>query len=411
MKAEQTRREALTHATFQLAHIPCLQENARRDAELLLLHHLGINLAQLLADPGRILTPEEATLYQQSIARRLALEPIQYITGVQEFYGLAFRVTPAVLIPRPETELLVEATLQRLPHNQPLNVADIGTGSGILAITLATHLPLAEITAIDISPEALALARRNAETHHVTHCIHFVEGDLLAAIPNRQFDAIISNPPYVPTSDRETLHPQVRDHEPARALFAGPNGLDIYARLIPQAHAALTPGGLLALEIGQGQHPAVEKLLTGWSEIEILNDLNHIPRTILARKPKISAPEHNTSMKPDELQAHLCVLEERLLHPDREANRSALTDLIADDFREFGCSGRVISREQVIEILLNSHPRAATISFYSVESLSDTLALATYHITTLTSVTLRSSLWVFRNQRWQMLFHQGTIAT
>jgi hypothetical protein len=116
-------------------------------------------------------------------------------------------------------------------------------------------------------------------------------------------------------------------------------------------------------------------------------------------------------MKPDELQAHLCALEERLLHPDREADRSALAMLLSEDFREFGCSGRAFNREQIIEILLHSHPRAATISFYSVDSLSDTTALATYHITTLTSVTLRSSLWVFRDQRWQMLFHQGTIAT
>jgi release factor glutamine methyltransferase len=287
-KTATTLRQALTLATTQLAQSPDLQNDARRDAELLLLHHLGITRAQLLADPTRELTATQLATYEAAITRRLANEPIQYITGHQEFYGLSFQVTPAVLIPRPETELLVEAVLKHLAGSsdpaRPLRIADIGTGSGILAITLAHHLPNAEITAIDISAEALAIARHNAETHHVAHRIHFLQSDLLTTTTG-PFDAIVSNPPYVPTTDRQTLHPQVRDHEPATALFAGPTGLDIYTRLIPQAHAALTPGGLLALEIGHGQSEAIRQFLTAWQDITILNDLQHIPRTAIAFKP------------------------------------------------------------------------------------------------------------------------------
>jgi release factor glutamine methyltransferase len=287
-KTATTLRQALTLATTQLAQNPDLHDHARRDAELLLLHHLGITRAQLLANPTREITPTQLASYEASITRRLTNEPIQYITGQQEFYGLSFHVTPAVLIPRPETELLVEAVLKHLPSSSDparlLRIADIGTGSGILAITLAVHLPQAEITAIDISAEAIAIARRNAETQHVAQRIHFLQSDLLTAAPG-PFDAIVSNPPYVPITDRETLHPQVRDHEPATALFAGPTGLDIYTRLIPQAHDALTPGGLLALEIGHGQSEAIRQLLTGWHAISILNDLQQIPRTALAFKP------------------------------------------------------------------------------------------------------------------------------
>ena len=280
-------REVLTQAAQQLAANPDLREpvfpdQARRDAELLLLHHLNISRAQLLANPGRELTEAEESAYWQSIQRRATAEPIQYITGQQEFYGLNLHVTPAVLIPRPETEHLVEAVLNRLPHNQPLTIADIGTGSGAIAIALAIHLPQAHITALDISPEALAVATANAETHHVANRIHLLQSDLLSATSDT-FDAIVSNPPYVP--DHEPLHPQVRDHEPPTALFAGPEGLNIYRRLIPQAHAALKPNGLLALEIGHGQREAIAELLTDWHEVTFVDDLQQIPRVALAHKP------------------------------------------------------------------------------------------------------------------------------
>jgi release factor glutamine methyltransferase len=281
-------QQALQSATIQLAADPHLSDTARRDAELLLLHTLNLTRASLLANPARPLTPQELADYEATVTRRLRHEPIQYITGTQEFYGLALRVTPAVLIPRPETEHLVEAVLQRLPHDQPVTIADIGTGSGAIAIALAAHLPQAQITALDLSPKALAVAEANAATHHLTPRIRFLLSDLLAALPPSEqhghFDAIVSNPPYVPVSEAPDLHPQVREHEPAQALFAGPDGLDIYRRLIPQAHQALKPGGLLALELGHGQREALTQLLHGWSGTTFLDDLQGIPRVALARK-------------------------------------------------------------------------------------------------------------------------------
>ena len=278
-----TLRQALTLAAAELAVNPHLRDHAHRDAELLLLHTLQLPRTTLLAYPDREIAPGQLALYEASIARRLQNEPIQYITGQQEFYGLLLKVTPAVLIPRPETEHLVEAVLQRLPHNQPLKIVDIGTGSGAIAIALATHLPQALITALDLSPEALKIAQVNAEAHQVAHRIRLLQSNLLNALPaNEQFDAIVSNPPYVPETDHPTLHPEVRDHEPATAIFAGPEGLDIYRRLIPQAHATLKPNGLLALEIGHGQREALTALLAQWHNLEFVTDLQQIPRIALA---------------------------------------------------------------------------------------------------------------------------------
>jgi release factor glutamine methyltransferase len=279
-------RQTLAHATQQLAASPELCADAARDATILLLHTLGISRADLLADPDRAVTPAQQSAYEALIQRRLTHEPIQYITGEQEFYGLALHVSPAVLIPRPETEHLVESVLASLDSNAPLRILDIGAGSGAIALALATHLPQARITANDISPAARDHARANAARHNLTARIRFVESDLLAALaPTETFDAIVSNPPYVPTANRATLHPQVRDHEPSTALFAGPDGLDIYRRLIPQARAALAPNGLLALEIGHSQRDAIAALLADWRDLRFVDDLQHIPRVALARKP------------------------------------------------------------------------------------------------------------------------------
>lgn len=289
-----TVRQALATAAAQLATNEQLRDSARSDAELLLLHSLAISRATLLAHPGREIGASEQARFQGLIDRRMRCEPVQYITGRQEFYGLALDVTPAVLIPRPETEHLVEAALHLLPADTPLKIADVGTGSGAIAIALAVHLPQARITALDLSPDALAVAAANAATHGVAGRIRLLRSDLLAALENDlpgteeqalAFDAIVSNPPYVPESDGPTLHPQVRDHEPATALFAGADGLDIYRRLIPQAWNALQPGGLLALEIGHGQRNALSDLLSGWLEVHFRNDLQGIPRVALARKP------------------------------------------------------------------------------------------------------------------------------
>jgi len=271
----------------------------------LLLHTVGITRAQFYADPDRQITSEKQAAYEAAVTRRLNNEPIQYIIGEQEFFALALRVTPAVLIPRPETEHLVEAVLAELKSAVgPLRILDIGTGSGAIAIALAHHLPNAHITATDISSAALAIARKNAARHNLTERIAFIKADLLeqgervilsegarsasAEVEGpacAQFHAIVSNPPYIPETDRRTLHPQVRDHEPASALFAGPDGLAIYRRLVPQAHAALASNGLLALEIGHGQRDALAQLLADWNDVRFVNDLQGIPRVALARKP------------------------------------------------------------------------------------------------------------------------------
>ncbi len=257
---------------------------------MLLLHTLGNSRASFYADPSRTLTPAELSSYDALIQRRLTNQPIQYIIGEQEFYGLALRVTPAVLIPRPETEHLVETVLSELDHSTPLRILDVGTGSGAIAIALAHHLPHAHVTAVDISPAALEIATANAARYHLTGRIDFLESDLLGGLAGTSFDAdgwdaIVSNPPYVPSTDRDSLQPQVRDFEPSNALFAGPTGLDIYRHLIPQAHAALKSQGLLALEIGHGQRDQLAALFAGWNGVRFVNDLQSIPRVAIARKP------------------------------------------------------------------------------------------------------------------------------
>jgi release factor glutamine methyltransferase len=284
-----TLRQALSSAVAQLQTIPQLRPEAAEDATHLLLHTLNISRATLLTSYHRTLTAEQEAAFTAAIGRRLTHEPVQYITGEREFYGLPLRVTPAVLIPRNLTEHLVEAVLNELHERseagETLRIADVGTGSGALAIALAVHLPQAHITALDLSPEALTLAATNAERNHVAHRIRFAHSDLLEAIANDPpFDAIVSNPPYIPTTDRDTLHPQVLNYEPSTALFAGPTGLDLYERLIPQAHAALKSQGLLALELGPNQQEPIAALLTNWHDVHFLNDLNNSPRIALARK-------------------------------------------------------------------------------------------------------------------------------
>ena len=304
-----TLRQAISEATERLRERPELAAEASRDAELLLTHVLHLPRTTIYAHPGRLLSEAEQTRFGYALERRLAFEPMQYITGHQEFYGLDLRVSPAVLIPRPETELLVEAVLARLPQSSPVTVADVGSGSGAIAIVLAVRLPQARVVAIDVSETALAVARENAAAHGVADRIQFAAGDLLTGLESEpfslasmpygrragdqpgtrrapaRFDAIVSNPPYIPESDRGSLHPQVRAFEPPGALFAGHDGLEIYRRLIPQAAAALAPDGLLALEIGAGQRESLADLLAGWRALQFLNDLQRIPRVALARRP------------------------------------------------------------------------------------------------------------------------------
>ncbi len=261
-------------------------ERARRDAELLLLHLLGRNRAWLMAHTDEPFGGCTAIGYGALLDRRAQGEPIQYITGETEFYGLPFRVTPDVLIPRPETEHLVEKALELAGAWAAPRIVDVGTGSGAIAVALACQSPQAAITAIDLSPAALQMARENAERNGVAGRIRFCEGDLLGPVAGERFELVVSNPPYVAEVDREMLAVEVREHEPALALFAGDDGLGVYRRLIPAAYARLTQGGSLLLEIGQGQFDAVSGLLAevGFGQIEFIRDLQGIRRVALGRR-------------------------------------------------------------------------------------------------------------------------------
>ena len=271
-----TLREGLEKGASTLAAGPH-PDRARRDAELLLLHAVQLDRAALFARWNEPLL--QSAQYEALIERRRTGEPIQYILGVTEFYGLPFCVTPGVLIPRPETEHLVEKALQVAAGFAAPRLVDIGAGSGAISVTLAHLLPQAVVTAIDISEAALDIARSNAEGNGVAGRIRFLQGDLLGAVAGEQFEVVVSNPPYVPLVDRDSLSVEVREHEPELALFAGDDGLEIYRRLIPQAFEVLVPGGFLALEIGYGQRPAVGGLLldSNFEKIEFVPDLQGIP--------------------------------------------------------------------------------------------------------------------------------------
>lgn len=259
-------------------------------AELLLMHALGRDRTWLYSYPETLLEPTTAEDYFALIARRAGGEPTQYLTGKQEFWGFEFEVNPAALIPRPETEHLIEVALERLrTHDAPLRIADVGTGSGCIAVALARELPRAEIFATDISAAALAVAGRNAARHGVADRIHFINCDLLSGVADtdKQFDLIVSNPPYVARDDAGKLQREVRDHEPDAALFGGRTGVEIYSRLIEEAGSLLRRGGILVLELGYNSATHVEGLLTeklGWNNVKITNDLAGIPRVIAAER-------------------------------------------------------------------------------------------------------------------------------
>jgi len=295
-----TLRFALDEAQRVLAAGPH-PERARRDTETLLLHalrktapqtNLDTSQAWLIAHDGEPLAPDAAATFCDLVKRRLAGEPIQYITGDAEFYGLPFHVNRDVLIPRPETEHLVEKAISlaqrlRLTWAPSPRIVDIGTGSGAIAVALARALLFAHITATDISAAALEVARRNAARNGVADRIRFFEGDLLEPVVGEHFDIVVSNPPYVPESDRDSLSVEVRNYEPPQALFAGDDGLAIYRRLIPASFSALVPGGYVLLEIGYGQQDAIRALLKkeGFPGIEFIADLQGIPRVAVARRP------------------------------------------------------------------------------------------------------------------------------
>lgn len=280
---------AEAHSLFAAGPHP---ERARQDAETLLLHicarrDAARNRAWLLAHLDSQAAPEDSVEFRALVERRLAGEPVQYIAGEAEFYGLTFFVSRDVLIPRPETEHVVERALRLSAQFAAPRIVDVGTGSGAIAVALAARLRAASLAATDVSSDALAVAQRNAGRNGVADRIRFVAGDLLAPVAGERFDLVISNPPYVAEADRNTLAVEVRDFEPATALFAGQDGLAIYRRLIPAAFAALVSGGFLVLEIGHGQRDAVGALLesAGFAGIDFTADLQGIPRVAAARRP------------------------------------------------------------------------------------------------------------------------------
>jgi release factor glutamine methyltransferase len=260
-------------------------ERARRDAELLLMHTLKRSRTWLITHFDELLADQLSVSYAELLERRRKGEPIQYITGEAEFYGLPFLVTRDVLIPRPETEHLVEKVIELASEFAAPRIVDIGTGSGAIAVALAQKLPHASVTATDISLRALTVAEENAKRNGVE--VRFLAGDLLGPVSGERFEIIVSNPPYVAMADRNSLDVEVREYEPAQALFAGEDGLGIYRRLIPTAFDALVRNGFVALEIGYGQSTTIADLLTrsGFERIEFVPDLQSIPRVACARRP------------------------------------------------------------------------------------------------------------------------------
>jgi release factor glutamine methyltransferase len=257
------------------------------NAELLLMFTLECDRAYLHAHPERKLSADEQGRYDQALTERARGVPAQYITGHQEFWGMDFIVSPAVLIPRPETEHVIETVLKLKAAGggarptRVLRIVDVGTGSGCIALALAKELPQAEIHATDISSAALELARANAARHQLEGRVLFHETDLLSGFDSNTFDFVISNPPYVGESEEVQLG--VRKFEPRQAVFAGPTGLEVISRLIPQARDALKPGGWLVMEISGTIADEARRLLAGWNDVQGTNDLQGIPRVVSAR--------------------------------------------------------------------------------------------------------------------------------
>jgi release factor glutamine methyltransferase len=278
-------RQLLDEGRRRLSCLP--DTDPALEARVLLRRALGFTEMEILAFPERPVSLAGARRYRRAIARRASRVPFAYILGEREFWSIPLTVGPGVLIPRPETELLVEIVLDLAPAGEE-SIADIGTGSGAVAVALAKELPGALIVATDISPRALLLARRNALRHGAGN-IEFRRGDLLAPLRRYRrdggFDILVSNPPYVSEADWRRLEPEVRDFEPKAALVAGKTGLEIIARLAAGAPEFLKPGGRLIFEIGRGQARAARALLKKpWTDVVIRKDLRGIPRAVVARR-------------------------------------------------------------------------------------------------------------------------------
>ncbi|NLE23522.1 MAG: peptide chain release factor N(5)-glutamine methyltransferase [Actinobacteria bacterium] len=272
-----------------------VSRSPRLDAELLLAQALGVSRAELFREADRELTAEEAAAFEHLLDRRLAREPVAYILGRRAFRTIDLELTPDVLIPRPETETVVEVALEALrgmpitgpdPEDEPLAL-DVGTGSGCIALAIAAEDPFVRVVASDVEPGALAVARGNAARLGLARRVEFVLSDLFADVGERPFDLIVSNPPYIPADEYVSLEPNVRDYEPRRALYGGEDGLDVYRRLVPGAALLLRPGGMLVLEVGAGQADAVAGIIRragAYEEPGRRDDLAGIARVVYARR-------------------------------------------------------------------------------------------------------------------------------
>ncbi len=261
-------------------------ENPRLDAEVLLSHILKMDRVHLYVNFDQPLQETELIAYRSAIKKRVARCPVAYIIGSKEFMGLDFQVTPAVLIPRPDTEILVEAALKRLQAIDAPRILDIGTGSGAICISILTKMPSATAVTVDISPEAILVAKANADSHQVAERLMFCQGDLFAPVEGQIFTAILSNPPYIPEADMATLTPEVRQ-EPNLALVGGLDGLDFYRRIIQSGADYLVAGGFLAMEVGIGQAPLVAAIATETEKYivsEIIKDYGGIERVVVLIK-------------------------------------------------------------------------------------------------------------------------------
>jgi len=269
---------------------------ARLDGELLLAHILGTDRTHLYMNFDQPLTEKEMADFKALLQRRAKHEPLQYITGEQEFWSMSFRVSPSVLIPRPETELLVEEGADALGRDFPgehLKILDIGTGSGALAAALASELKEAVVTGVDISKDAIGIAQKNMEKNGLSDVVTIIEGDLFGPVAGARFHLIVSNPPYIPKSELAALQPEVKDFEPLSALDGGEDGLDYYRQIIPAAPEFLVPGGWLMFEHGAGQSADIVGLFekTGcFEEITSVNDYAGLDRLVKGRLKMLKKP-------------------------------------------------------------------------------------------------------------------------
>jgi release factor glutamine methyltransferase len=275
-------KEALTTAIDRLtaAHVG----SPRMNAEVLLMFILGRERAYLYAHPEQDLRPQDIARYDDALSQRSQGVPAQYITGHQEFWGMDLVVSPAVLIPRRETEHVIETVLPLAKTLPKPRIVDIGTGSGAIVLALAKELLGADLHATELSAPALEIARANAARHQLESRIHFHETDLLTGLDPESFDFVVSNPPYVGESEADQVQLEVRKFEPQSAVFAGPTGLEVIRRLVPQAHAVLKPEGWLIVEISGTIVEGVRRLLQDWRSMQIVDDLQGIPRVAAAQK-------------------------------------------------------------------------------------------------------------------------------